>query len=49
MFWISKTLNKFFNTQNTEIIIVDDGSTDKSAKIIDNFKLNNDYKFKFKI
>ena len=41
-------LKKFFNTQNTEIIIVDDGSTDKSAKIIDNFKLNNDYKFKFK-
>ena len=42
-------LIKFFNSNKTEVIIVDDGSTDKSTNIIKKLKENNNYKFLFKI
>ena len=38
----------YFNFKNVEVIIVDDGSTDKSSDIINKFIKRKDYKFNFK-
>ena len=43
-----KDLIKYFDKNTTEVIIVDDGSNDGSTEIINNFKKNNKYNFKFK-
>ncbi len=40
-------LKLYFNSKDVEIIVVDDGSNDKSTSIINNFKKNEDYKFNF--
>ena len=37
----------FFNNKNTEVIIIDDGSTDKSTQIINQFQKNKKYSFNF--
>ncbi len=42
-------LVKYFNSNKTEVIMVDDGSTDKSTGIIKKLKENHNYKFFFKI
>ena len=43
-----KDLLKYFDKKDIEIIIVDDGSTDNSKKIINDFKKNENYLFKYK-
>ncbi|OUW66715.1 MAG: glycosyltransferase family 2 protein [Crocinitomicaceae bacterium TMED135] len=42
-------IKKYFNNKYTEIIIVDDGSTDGSSSLLEELKKNNNYKFSFKI
>ena len=42
-------LTQYFNNKDTEVIIIDDGSTDSSNKIINKFKEDNQYKFYFKV
>ena len=44
-----KDLIKYFNTAKTEIIVVDDGSTDQSTQIINNFKNKKNYNFTFNV
>jgi len=44
-----KQLKKHFNKEDTEIIIINDGSTDNSSKIIEDFKSNREYVFNLKI
>ncbi len=40
-----KDLKYYFNSNNVEIIIVDDGSTDQSTNIINKIKKESDFKF----
>jgi len=42
-------LVKYFNKEDVEIIFVNDGSTDNSKNIIENFKINKDHKFSLNI
>ena len=42
-------LLKYFNNKSTEVIIVDDGSTDNTQKIINNFKKEKNYFFHLNI
>ena len=42
-------LIKYFNTKEIELIIVDDGSTDKSTQILNQLQKNKVYNFVFKI
>jgi len=39
----------FFNKENVEIIVVDDGSIDGSSNVLKQIKHNKDYKFTFKL
>jgi len=42
-------LKKFFDNKNIEIIFIDDGSTDGSTKLLNNFKLKREYVFSLKV
>ena len=42
-------LTQYFNNKDTEVIIIDDGSTDSSNNIIIKFKDDNEYMFYFKV
>ena len=42
-------LIKYFNSKETEVIFVDDGSTDQSAQILNQLQKNKDYNFVLKI
>ena len=42
-------LKQFFNSENTEIILVDDGSTDNSLYLVNQFKKQKNYNFLLKI
>ena len=42
-------LETYFNFEYVEVIFVDDGSTDRSTKILQNYKVNNNSNFDFKI
>ena len=42
-------LKKYFNTDNTEVIFVDDGSTDGSTNTLKKLKEKKDYKFLLKL
>ena len=41
-------LKKYFNQEETEVIVVNDGSDDDSIKILEKLK-NNTYKFQYKL
>ena len=41
-------LKKYFNQEDIEVIVVNDGSNDNSYKLLENLK-NNSYKFKYKL
>ncbi len=42
-------LKIYFDNSKIEVIIIDDGSTDESTKILEEFKDSNSYKFNFKL
>ncbi len=44
-----KELKTYFNSKNNEIIIIDDGSTDSSLEVIENFQNGLEYNFFLKI
>ena len=41
-------IENYFNYNNIEVIIVDDGSNDKSTEIIKNYKINSNFKYLLK-
>ena len=41
-------LKIYFNDYNIEVLFIDDGSTDRSTQIINNFKTAQNFKFKLK-